>query len=63
MKAILFIGTAQELLQRLALCKLQGTNLVAYACREGTRSTAPAGTKGDAQSDNLRDLTKQRMPS
>ena len=59
MKAILFIGTARELRQRLALCKLQGTNLVAYACRKGPRPTAPAGTKDD---EHLRNFVKQLIP-
>ena len=65
MKAILFIGTVQELQQRLALCKLQGTNLVTYACRKGTRPATPAWTEGDdpfAQSDNLRNFAKQLIP-
>lgn len=53
MKAILFIGTARELRQRLALCKLQSTNLVAYACRKGPRPTAPTWTEGDEHLRNF----------
>ena len=59
MKAILFIGTAQELRQRLALCKLQGRDLVTYAYIHGTRYKVPTWTQDDdpfAQSDNLRNF-------